>query len=237
MFNSIAVQSQGGRPYQEDRFMFSPSRVVVCDGMGGHDGGADAAEAAVRALWDSRKASPQASLHDAIVGVHRTVLQLGKTTGRKDMGCTLITVEARGPDVYWGHVGDSRIYWWKHRERSLVAVTVDHTIGGAWLSAGRIGPEEYEAAEFVPNLLSCIGGGLAIRDLTVDVGCFRPAVGDLILCATDGVFGPLKRDLGRYVAKVAANWAEARSVCTEILAESRRRGDTDNKTLILSRWL
>lgn len=236
VFNAVTFQSQGTRPYQEDRYMVGAHRLVVCDGMGGHEGGADAAETAVRGLWDSRKMRPGLALQAAILGVHQQVLSLGRATGRRKMGCTLITTELRSDGaVAWGHVGDSRIYWWKRRAGTLHVLTVDHNPGGAMFKAGQIEQEEYEAAQYQTFLLSCIGGGMAAEDITIDTGVIRPDLGDILMLATDGVFGPLRHSLAGLLLPAAQDWRQVKVVGENILTESLRRGDGDNKTLVLAR--
>ena len=108
------AQHQGARPYQEDGWALRPLAdgsllAIVCDGMGGHAGGAVASKVAVDAFV---KAIEQGGgladgLKDANDAVGRTAASRPELSG---MGTTLVAVLVRGDEVRWISVGDSPLY-------------------------------------------------------------------------------------------------------------------------------
>jgi serine/threonine protein phosphatase PrpC len=108
-------QHQGARSYQEDAWELKALDdgallAVVCDGMGGHAGGAVASRLAVEALVK------------AVAGQGRTLLEglsaanaaVGAGAAAKaelaGMGTTLVAAIVRDDEVSWISVGDSPFY-------------------------------------------------------------------------------------------------------------------------------
>lgn len=88
--------------------------AVVCDGMGGHVGGATASHIAVDSilayLRDNYHPDPNEAITEAIFTANRNILLHAQMhpelTG---MGSTCVLLLVRNGKVYIGHVGDSRI--------------------------------------------------------------------------------------------------------------------------------
>jgi serine/threonine protein phosphatase PrpC len=108
------------------------SCLIVSDGMGGHEGGALAAQAAVdslsRSVFAARWPSldPLGFLHIAIGHAHAAVVETGRTlpiAERPRATCALCLVQNGA--AYWAHVGDSRIY--HLRGGSVATRTRDHS--------------------------------------------------------------------------------------------------------------
>lgn len=108
------AQHQGGRPYQEDSWAVRQLAdgsllAIVCDGMGGHAGGATASKVAVEAFLLALEQG--GALADGLKEANDAV---GRTAaGRSDlsgMGTTLVAVQVRGDEVRWISVGDSPLY-------------------------------------------------------------------------------------------------------------------------------
>ena len=123
------------RKGNEDRFGASPDgrTFAVADGMGGHDGGELAAEAAVAAATaDASFPGTRANVvvSAAIERAQRAVapLTVGKV-GARAPGCTLVVahLDPRARSVRIGWVGDSRAYLW---DGTLVQITRDHAFAG-----------------------------------------------------------------------------------------------------------
>ena len=152
------------RESNEDRYASSPDGTLfaVADGMGGHDGGEFAAEAAVGA------ACAGGSIAEAFERARLAVEPLAQgRRGPRAPGCTRVVVRpamnGRSVDVGWA--GDSRAYLWNGD--TLVAVTRDHSING--------------------RLTRCLGGGMGETRpevVTVDVRSCR-----WLLVCTDGLHG------------------------------------------------
>lgn len=88
--------------------------VVLCDGMGGMRGGANASQTCCRVMMESYYEGPQRSPNeffmDAIRRADKAVAAIADESGRPmNAGTTLLAVIVKDGLVYWASVGDSRI--------------------------------------------------------------------------------------------------------------------------------
>lgn len=130
------AQAQGARSYQEDRaeqgrHASGGGVLVLADGMGGHRNGAEAAEAAVRAVLHTLSGrsipttqSADVALRDAVSAACAAV-EIDAPSG----GCTLIVAVALDETVEIIHVGDSQVW------HDGVLVTVPHHVYGRYLTS------------------------------------------------------------------------------------------------------
>src|ERR1019366_7003579 len=120
---------------------------IVSDGMGGHNGGAKAAETTVRILEEHLSslqgaAAIDETLRNGFAAANASVFQLGhagdaETAG---MGATAVVCVTTQSSALVAHVGDSRAYL--HRRRRLTRLTRDHTRAQDMVDAGLLTPEE-----------------------------------------------------------------------------------------------
>lgn len=151
--------------------------AVVCDGLGGHAGGAEAAEAAIKAVrqtvlgWTGRAPSAAEVARYLITVAERAVRALHKDP-RLDEAMTTIVLWVLAFDepgaCTVAHVGDSRAYL--SRQGELELLTADHALGRHTLAA-------------------CLGshGGPD----SPDVRTLTCQPGDTFLLCTDGLHGTL----------------------------------------------
>lgn len=158
--------------------------AVVCDGLGGHVGGAEAAEAAVDAVrqatlgWTGR--APNAGeVARYLVAVAETAVRALHKDPRLDEAMTTIVLWVLAFDdpgaCAIAHVGDSRAYL--YRSGGLRPLTTDHALGRHTLAA-------------------CLGshGGPD----SPDVKSLACGPGDTFLLCSDGLHGTLGDDeIGR----------------------------------------
>ena len=121
------AQHIGSRKEQQDAFGFSDPKdrtflahggflAVVCDGMGGHANGREAAQAAVSRFLASYGAktvqeTPEEALRRALFDANEEVRSLAEAAGQAgNCGATLVAAVIRGDRLFWTSVGDSRIY-------------------------------------------------------------------------------------------------------------------------------
>jgi serine/threonine protein phosphatase PrpC len=98
------------------------SLVIVCDGIGGHQGGDVASNLAIEAIWErmqplrSEALSPAAlsvEIEKATCAANDLISQRNDSEQRQDrqrMGTTLVMSLVKDHELYTGHVGDSRAY-------------------------------------------------------------------------------------------------------------------------------
>lgn len=169
---------------------------AVSDGIGG----AHAGEFASRTVVDKTqrllpKAFKQAALgleagfDDVLVElfeqIHRTLMFIGNSYPEVEgMGATLSLCWFRPGWAYFGHIGDSRIYYFP-RAGGFKQLTQDDTHVGWLYRTGKI--KEYEARTHPGRnrLQKALGAGHQFVDPQVGaVGC---EIGDRFLLCTDGV--------------------------------------------------
>ncbi len=104
----------------------STALAIVCDGIGGHEGGNVASDLAIRAVQQQvselTKVPPEhldpatviADLEKAASAANDKISQQNdreNRQGRQRMGTTLVMGLPIGHEIYIAHVGDSRAYW------------------------------------------------------------------------------------------------------------------------------
>jgi len=206
--------------------------IVVADGMGGHEGGEIASGIAVetvRDAWASGSGDPSDDLINALSKAHAAIQEYpDEHPELAGMGTTCTAVAVIGDRLYYGHVGDTRLYL--IRKGEVRRITHDHSLVQRLLDSGAI--TEEQAAEHPERnvLVSALGMKGAV---TVDV----PEVpiplepGDILLVCTDGLHG-LVSDAELLEAAARNNPREA---CQQLVQLARDRGGPDNITLQIAR--
>lgn len=122
--------------------------VVVCDGIGGHDGGEIASGIAIDSLKESVAKITFEAEHHNPVATQRKLAQFTNAANdaisqrndseqrqeRQRMGTTLVMALANYHEMYLTHVGDSRIYW--INSDSSHQVTVDDDLASREVRMG-----------------------------------------------------------------------------------------------------
>lgn len=188
----------GTRPEQQDCVDVlaeeSSFTAVVCDGMGGLEGGYKASRTVVDTLIDfvknRDKKEPISNLYYRSIDIlDEKVVSLIDSEGEKlNSGTTVVSTYIENDMLYWMSVGDSRLYIL--RGDDIVAATRDHNY---FLTLNAMPdsfvPTEDDIAKGAA-LISYIGmGGVSIMDISNNPVALVP--GDFILLTTDGLFKAL----------------------------------------------
>ena len=241
--DACVAQHQGDRHEQQDRLaLVAHTRVsgsalaLGADGMGGHTGGALAAEQVVHTVstnfqrWGSHE-DPRKMLEESFAEAHGMI----KTTrflNEKDPHSTgvALMLQPGGRQCIWAHCGDSRLY--AFRGLHLRMRTIDHSYVEHLVQIGKITEDE---AETHPNrniLLTSLGGNEAPK---VDFGCVSDVQpGDSFLLCSDGLWGYFDDvELGALITT-----GTAREVSNTLirLARARGEGKGDNISLALLKF-
>lgn len=213
--------------------------VVLCDGMGGMRGGANASQTCCKAMMESyyggARADPNEYFQYAIRRADRAVAALTDESGRPmRAGTTLLAVIVRDGLVYWASVGDSRIY--RIKNRSMELLTRDHNYLMTLMERVRRGEMSEETALNDPNreaLISYIGGGnVELMDIC--------ALGqelernEVILMCSDGLYRSMSNDeISRIILRSGEDREKiAEALVSEALAKRWIRHDNISVAVI-----
>ncbi len=164
---------------------------LVCDGMGGHRGGATASRTAVeniRAYLENHYFDmPEDALKASIEFANSVVYKKSKSDAElAGMGTTIVMIIIRYDKVYYAHVGDSRIYI--QSGGKLYPLTRDHSLVQEMLDQGTITPEE--ALEHPDrNIITRVLGIAADVEVETGPGFALPANNDILVLCSDGLTG------------------------------------------------
>ena len=237
--DACAAQHQGDRKEQQDRVAILPDAggkgvavAVVADGMGGHTGGALAAEQVVHTAKTNldqflgADESPQQMLRNSMQEAH-TMIKASRFMNEKDPHSTAVMLLLQPGRVTWGHCGDSRLYHF--RGKQLVRRTVDHSYVEHLVATGKITAQQ---ALTHPNrnvLLASLGGQEDPRVSLDEVT--ELTAGDTFVLCSDGLWGYF--DDGELATLVADN--SARLACELLIDKARQRanGGGDNLSLAI----
>lgn len=165
--------------------------LAVTDGLGGHAGGARAAEITLHALAEatgSADLESEDSLRSAIVNgfeaANQAVLDLSIGAG-----ATLSVIEINNHTIRPYHVGDSQILVTGQRGK-LKLITVAHSPVGFAVESGMLNEQEaihHEDRHIVSNIVGS-------NEMRIEIGPpMTLAQRDTVLLASDGLFDNLHR--------------------------------------------
>lgn len=214
--------------------------IVVCDGMGGFNGGQLASKTAVEAFTEyfqyycNKNNRDMGWMREAAERIDSIVYDLKDENGKRlGAGTTLIGLSVIGSDLHWISVGDSRVYVFRQNE--MVQLTTDHNYFydlEQRKADGKLTEEQYKSeAESGEALISFIGmGGLIMMD--VSDAPLQLMHGDTILVCTDGVYRTVLDDEIRRIIGECGTAKEAVDVIRKVI-EKRNVFSQDNFTYVV----
>jgi serine/threonine protein phosphatase PrpC len=202
--------------------------VVVADGMGGHQGGKLASTIAVEAVRDGylnhADGDPRQALQTAFQHGHAAILEcIRQHPELVGMGTTCTAATICGSHLYYGHVGDSRLYLIRGGNISLL--TRDHSQVARLVQDGLITPEEASVHPQRNVLTAAMGVEPAAADFSETPLPLES--GDILLISTDGLHG-LVSDQELLAIASALDPADA---CKQLVRMAKERGGFDNITV------
>lgn len=143
MIQYMEFTSEGNRELNEDRYGVALSGnshcFVVADGLGGHGNGEIAAQAAVDAVCMTfvDEGFTECFFDHAFSAAQEAILQQQEEMQAPSrMKTTLVILVIHDGKAMWAHVGDSRLYCFKHGK--LKNRTIDHSVPQMLALSGEI---------------------------------------------------------------------------------------------------
>jgi protein phosphatase len=167
---------------------------ILCDGMGGHEGGEVASAIAVKTLteyfqkhWLQGELPDATTIKKGICLANQAIFQANQResrNGTRRMGTTLVMVLLQNTQAAIAHVGDSRLYIFDG-EQQLQQLTTDHEVGQRRIRRGvspevaYSSPDAYQLTQALgPYDTEFISPSIQYVELTKDT---------LLLLASDGL--------------------------------------------------
>ena len=164
---------------------------VVCDGMGGHVGGAIASKTAVDCILQYFEGSPSSN---PIIALEKSIsfanmqiyAKAMHDVSLKGMGTTCTVLLNKGDNIYIAHVGDSRIYL--NTDNKLYRLTKDHSFVQSLVDAGQLEVSEMEKHPRKNELTRALGISQDV-DVEIAENPISSKNGDTFLMCSDGLCG------------------------------------------------
>jgi PPM family protein phosphatase len=169
--------------------------AVVCDGMGGTEGGEIASELTASVMWREMASGHDTSevevaarlLRRAVRVANREVLAAAKRDDMRGMGTTAVAAAVIADSLVIANVGDSRVY--VLRAQQLCQVTRDQSLASVLLAYANA-PDA--AAHAGGAILQAIGVADDVEP-SLSIAVLRQ--GDRVLMCSDGLHGMLADDV------------------------------------------
>jgi protein phosphatase len=235
------------REENEDAFWIDESGLImlVADGMGGHENGAEASRSAIEIfseLLNLKKIEEEMLDGTEMADVPHEIAKLFPIVDRAvertasllwernrelkldlPMGTTIVGLVLVGKDhVLWFHVGDSRIY--RFRGSTLERLTDDHSAYQEWLAAGKPGPEPGK---------SMITRALGTYPIVhADTNWDRRQKDDVFILCSDGLTDMVTDEEIEEILKSEQNVYEVTHILIEAALDT---GGNDNTSVVVCR--
>ena len=206
--------------------------ATVCDGMGGHVGGAVASQVAVDAirsfLTENYFENPQEAIGMAIDAANKAILARVRVQPElQGMGSTCVMLIVRDGKVYIGSVGDSRIYL--IRSRRIMQLTKDQSFVQLLVDRGEITKEQAEHHPRKNEITNCLGIA-DMRAATVLPDAIIPEAGDCFLLCSDGLSGMVPDERIEHIVSQQGTYTSQQRV-DQLVELARQNGGLDNITV------
>jgi len=224
------------RPTNQDVWTAKPEFgfFALADGIGGRRAGDIAAKETLNILCESiHRLSDTTNyfqnLNDlkdeirfAIEQANRWVYQMScESLPLQGMGTTLCCLLWTHSNVYYAHVGDSRIY--RYRNDRLELLTRDHSLLARWLSK-----KCFSIPTPPKNIITRAIG--TSRPANPEISCCSHIPGDLYLLCSDGLSDVVSRE---ELQKILRNTSTLEKAAKKMIDSAKKMGSGDNITVLM----
>ncbi|MGA8490923.1 MAG: Stp1/IreP family PP2C-type Ser/Thr phosphatase [Terriglobales bacterium] len=220
-------------PATDEEFARKGRLAIVADGMGGHEGGQEASRIAVDSIREVFAETPEADVQALLLTgfqiAHERILEYaGAHPELQGMGTTATAIVLLDNQLYYAHVGDSRLYL--VRGATISRLTHDHSYVGRLVQTGVISAEEAETHPQRHILTAALGAGSEISPETPQHPIALQKGDALVLC-TDGLWSLLSE----HEIHGITTSNDPAVACRALIKLARDRGGPDNITVQILR--
>lgn len=214
----ISFNELGKRDNQEDYRWPLPEEAsengrvfIVCDGVGGHEGGEVASSTVANAIgsflsrfnWNEQYMVPE--MMESAVEYAYSELDKKDNGAERKMATTLTCIVLHRGGVFLAHMGDSRIYHVRPNQTGVACVeyvTLDHSAVNDLVRLGEITPEEAINHPMKNQITRCLMPNQDIRCKASVQNITDVKPGDYFFLCTDGVLENLTQNqLGKILSR------------------------------------
>jgi len=231
------------REQNEDAMSVLPEYgvVVLADGMGGHNAGEVASKIAVQKISDELVAGLphitggfgdiQRLLQHAVQVANKTIFEVSEQSSAcKGMGTTVVVGLFWEDQLFYAHVGDSRLYLL--RNFRLVPLTSDHTMLQLLVNQGVFRSQSDARAAGISSsqLMRAVGFDI---EVAIDSADIKLEPDDVYLFCSDGLTNMVTDGMiSAVIQESLLNLDDAANLLLEL---ALKQGGTDNISLALVR--
>lgn len=189
----------GGRKENQDSAGLRDTKlgylIVVCDGMGGMQGGSVASQIAVQTILETVasadvQANPSMTLIKAIRNANMAIIEEGRDDPNlQGMGTTVTALLLTPYSALTAYLGDSRIYQIRNGEK--VFRTFDHSMVFEMVKEKVISEEQARLSDQSNIIMKALG---ITPDIEVEIVERPYRKGDRFVLCTDGFWGAMPED-------------------------------------------
>lgn len=234
------LSNKGDRGNNEDNIgMYQREQeycFVLADGLGGHGKGEVASllgvETAIKVF--AVEGAGEESLEVSFLNAQKEILdrQHSDVTAR-DMKTTLVILHIGEKDIWWGHIGDSRLYYFQHGK--LVQRTLDHSVPQMLVAAGQLKEKQIRNHPDRNRLLRVLGVDCDSLKYQLEEAKEREGKQAFLLCS-DGFWELIEEKKMQNCLKKAKTPAEWLNLMEEIVRKNGEGKNMDNYSAIAV-WL
>ncbi len=216
---------------------------IVCDGMGGMNGGEIASQTAARILAeDYLKAGNINNIpdffHKEAIKMNQAVCDLTDENNKPlNGGTTVVAVIVENDFLYWLSIGDSKIYIIRNEE--IVAVNREHNYRMSLnekLKKGLITEEEYKAEEGQAEALISYLGIEKLSLMDINQKPFKLLENDIVLLCSDGLYKRLPdSEIRELISYEEPDMVRAAKRLTDVVM-MRTQKSQDNTSVVVMQY-